>query len=630
MYLIRLNINSVDKIFENKINKNIIKRYYFYSLKANTKKKFSTFFISNNIKNKNNYNSVCCEFPQFSKDKTQFLTGSKIIKKFYSINNKENSNISFARFEKMTSKVPQVNSLDPAVLPVDYTTPFDNVKIELKDSGKEGCTFDDELVLFLVHSASEKEKGSFKINSHIKDSKINEFLSNNDDIFNGKIGTSKSFYIYNEKNKYINLTFIRCGGVDEEMTECEIRKIAPSLAQVLHDNKPTSASIIFEIDINESLFRFFLETVFYESIVDERFKFSDKASNKHSSNSANMKNLQIFLKNHNNNYNKEVEKARIYFMGMHFACQLTSAPSNYCNPVSLANVAVELAEKLNLEHNILGLKELEELKMGAYLSVGKGSMYPHRFIHLAYKGKGDIKKKIAFVGKGITFDSGGYNLKAVPGSLIELMKYDMGGCAAVLGCAYCIGTIKPEHVEVHFISAVCENMISENAYRPGDIITASNGKTIEIGNTDAEGRLTLADALVYAENIGVDHIIDISTLTGAMLYALGTSYAGVFGNDDKLINKIIASSKTSNEPVWWLPIIKDYRPCLNSRLADINNLPSGNKAASIIASLFLNEFVQSTSWAHIDIAGVGWNFIDGKPTGYGVRLLSEYILSHSI
>ncbi|VTZ70081.1 M17 leucyl aminopeptidase, putative [Plasmodium chabaudi chabaudi] len=637
MYLIRLNTNSVDKIFENKIYKNIIKRYYFYSLKAN-KKKFFPFFISNNIKNKSNYNSVRCEIPQFStyhyqklsKDKTQFLTGSKIIKNFYSTNNKENSNISFAKFENMTSKVPQVNSLDPVVLPVNYTTPFDDVKVEVKDSGKEGCTFDDGLILFLVHSASEKEKGSLKISSNIKDSKINEFLSNNDDIFNGKIGTSKSFYISNEKNKYVNLTFIRCGGVDDEMTECEIRKIVPSLVQVLHDNKPASASIIFEIDINESLFRFLLETVFYESIVDERFKSTNKAGNKNSSNSTNMKNLHIFLKNHNANYNKEVEKAKTFSMGIYFAAQLISAPSNYCNPVSLANVAVELAEKLNLEYKILGIKELEELKMGAYLSVGKGSMYPHRFIHLTYKGKGEIKKKIALVGKGITFDAGGYNLKAAPGSMIELMKFDMSGCAAVLGSAYCIGTIKPENVEVHFISAVCENMISQNAYRPGDIVTASNGKTIEVGNTDAEGRLTLADALVYAEKIGVDHIIDIATLTGAMLFSLGTSYAGVFGNDEKLINKILASSKTSSEPVWWLPIIKEYKKFISSRCADMNNTPTNCKASSIIASLFLNEFVQSTSWAHIDIAGAAWIFNDSKPKGFGVRLLSELILSHAI
>ncbi|CAD2111296.1 leucyl aminopeptidase [Plasmodium vinckei petteri] len=580
-----------------------------------------------NEKNNNNVISVI-KSNRLLSEQENIEVGEKVYEEHPAY--EEHSNNSFNKFEKMTSKVPQVNSLDPVVLPINYTTPFDNVKIELKDSGKEGCSFDDELVLFLVHSASEKENGSLKINSQIKDSKINEFLSNNNDIFNGKIGTSTSFYISNEKNKYVNLTFIRCGGVDEEMTEYEIRTIVPSLVQALHDKKPRSVSIIFEIDINESLFRFLLESVFYESTVDERFKSTNKAGNKNSSNLENMKNLQIFLKNHNNNYNKEVEKARTYSMGIYFASQLISAPSNYCNPVSLANVAVELAEKLNLEYKILGVKELEELKMGAYLSVGKGSMYPPRFIHLTYKGKGEIKKKIALVGKGITFDAGGYNLKAAPGSMIELMKFDMSGCAAVLGCAYSVGTIKPENIEVHFISAVCENMISQNSYRPGDIITASNGKTIEVGNTDAEGRLTLADALVYAENIGVDHIIDIATLTGAMLFSLGTSYAGVFGNDNKLINKILASSKSSNEPVWWLPIIKEYKKYIRSRCADMNNIPTNSKASSVIASIFLSEFIKSTSWAHLDIAGAAWIFHDSKPKGFGVRLLSEFILSHAI
>ncbi|CDU19758.1 chromosome condensation regulator leucine aminopeptidase [Plasmodium yoelii] len=641
MYLTQLKIKFVGKIFEDKFYKNINKRYYFYNIKHNQKQNFFSFFISNKIKNKNNYNSEYREFRtfntyQYQKDKIESLNFLKKVKRFYSINNNiENSNISFLKLKKMSLNVPQVISLDPTVLPVNYTTPINDINIVLKDSVKECCNFDDDIVIFLVHSKSDKDNGNMKIGSQIKDSKINEFLSKNEDIFNGKLGTFKSFYISNDKNKYINLSFIRCGTIDEEMSEFEIRKIVSSLVQILHDNKSVATSIIFEIGINESLFRFFLETVFYEYVADERFKSTDKVDkvdNKSdgSGSAENMKSLEIFLKNYNNDYVKQVDKSRTYFMGTYFASQLISAPSNYCNPVSLANVAVELAEKLNLECKILGVKELEELKMGAYLSVGKGSMYPNRFIHLTYKGKGDIKKKIALVGKGITFDSGGYNLKASPGSMIDLMKFDMSGCAAVLGCAYCIGSIKPENVQVHFLSAVCENMVSKNSYRPGDIITASNGKTIEVGNTDAEGRLTLADALVYAEKIGVDHIIDIATLTGAMLYSLGTSYAGVFGNDNKLINKILESSETSNEPVWWLPIIKEYRESLNSKYADINNISSNVKASSVVASLFLKEFIKSTSWAHIDIAGVAWNFKDRKPKGFGVRLLSEFILNHSI
>ncbi|SBS88844.1 leucine aminopeptidase [Plasmodium malariae] len=523
----------------------------------------------------------------------------------------------------MTSTVPQVVSLDPTSIPIEYHTPVDDLKIELKDLNEDPCSADEGLVVFLVNSAS-KENGTIKINSKVKDKNVNEFLKEeNMEGFNGKLGTSKSFYISNEKKKYINLAYIGCGSANE-LTELEVRRIASSLVSILHDNKFAKVSLIFEIKIQESLFRFLLENIYYEYIADERFKSSDKSTN-----TEYMKQLYLYIADANI-YKAQIEKSRIYYFGTYYACQLIAAPSNYCNPVSLSNAAVELAKKVNLECKILGIKEIEELKMGAYLSVGKGSLYPNKFIHLTYKGKGDIKKKIALVGKGITFDSGGYNLKAAPGSMIDLMKFDMSGCAAVLGCAYCIGTIKPENLEIHFLSAVCENMVSRNSYRPGDIITASNGKTIEVGNTDAEGRLTLADALVYAEKLGVDYIIDIATLTGAMLYSLGTSYAGVFGNNEELINKLLNSSKTSNEPIWWLPIINEYRSSLNSKFADINNISSSVKASSVVASLFLKEFVQNTPWAHIDIAGVSWNFKARKPKGFGVRLLTEFILNDAI
>ncbi|SBT43229.1 leucine aminopeptidase [Plasmodium ovale wallikeri] len=524
----------------------------------------------------------------------------------------------------MAHAVPQVVSLDPTSVPLEYHTPIDNIKIELKDINEENCSAEDGLILFLVNSVSKDSNVPIKINTKVNDTYINGFLKEgNFESFNGKLGTMKTFYISNENKKYISLAYIGCGPVNE-LTEFEVRRMVTSVSTLLHDNKFSKVSIIFEIKIQECLFRFFLENLFYEYVTDERFKSSDKSTN-----TDYIKNLSLHIANAYL-YKNEIEKSRIYFFGTYLAAQLIAAPSNYCNPVSLSNAAVELAQKLNLEYKVLGIKEIEELKMGAYLSVGKGSMYPNHFIHLTYKGKGDIKKKIALVGKGITFDSGGYNLKASPGSMIDLMKFDMSGCAAVLGCAYCIGTMKPENVEIHFLSAICENMVSKNSYRPGDIITASNGKTIEVGNTDAEGRLTLADALVYAEKLGVDYIIDIATLTGAMLYSLGTSYAGVFGNNEKLINKLLNSSKTSNEPIWWLPIINEYRSSLNSKYADINNISSSVKASSVVASLFLKEFVQNTPWAHIDIAGVSWNFKARKPKGFGVRLLTEFVLNDAL
>lgn len=537
----------------------------------------------------------------------------------------------------MATIVPQVVSLDPTTIPIDYHTPIDDLNIEVKDINKEACPADEGLIVFLLNSApkdnSKSDKGessgAIKINSNMNDKTINEFLKEgNMENFTGKVGTSKSFYVANEKKKYISLAYVGCGPANEE-TELEIRKIAYTLATLLHENKNKKVSIVFELKLEENLFRFFLEHLFYEYVTDERFKSADKSTNIDY-----IKSLSLYMANADI-YKGQVDKARVYFYGTYYAAQLIAAPSNYCNPVSLSNAAVELAQKVNLECKILDVKELEDLKMGAYLSVGKGSMYPNKFIHLTYKGaekgnKGNTKKKIALIGKGITFDSGGYNLKAAPGSMIDLMKFDMSGCAAVLGCAYCIGTMRPDNVEVHFLSAVCENMVSKNSYRPGDIITASNGKTIEVGNTDAEGRLTLADALVYAEKLGVDYIVDIATLTGAMLYSLGTSYAGVFGNNDQLINKILNSSKTSNEPAWWLPIINEYRSSLNSKYADLNNISSSVKASSVVASLFLKEFIEKTPWAHIDIAGVSWNFKARKPKGFGVRLLTEFVLNDAV
>ncbi|CAG9473933.1 M17 leucyl aminopeptidase, putative [Plasmodium vivax] len=552
-------------------------------------------------------------------------------------------------FRKMATTVPQVVSLDPTTIPIDYHTPIDDLSIEVKDISAEACPADEGLIVFLLNSAPKHSSSGgsggnggsagssgngeggaqIKINSSVKDNTINEFLKEgNMENFTGKLGTSKSFYIANDQKKYVSLAYVGCGPANEE-TELEIRKVAYALVTLLHDSKHKKVSIIFEIKIEEALFRFFLEHLFYEYVTDERFKSADKSTETDF-----IKNLSLHIANADA-YKGQIDKARVYFYGTYYAAQLIAAPSNYCNPVSLSNAAVELAQKVNLECKILDVKELEELKMGAYLSVGKGSMYPNKFIHLTYKGaqtgaSQNEKKKIALIGKGITFDSGGYNLKAAPGSMIDLMKFDMSGCAAVLGCAYCIGTIKPDNVEVHFLSAVCENMVSKNSYRPGDIITASNGKTIEVGNTDAEGRLTLADALVYAEKLGVDYIVDIATLTGAMLYSLGTSYAGVFGNNDQLINKILSSSKTSNEPVWWLPIINEYRSSLNSKYADLNNISSSVKASSVVASLFLKEFIENTPWAHIDIAGVSWNFKARKPKGFGVRLLTEFVLNDAV
>ncbi len=322
------------------------------------------------------------------------------------------------------------------------------------------------------------------------------------------------------------------------------------------------------------------------------------------------------------------ELTKMIGSGVDFAKDLVGAPSNSKTPVVIADLAREIAKNHNIECKVLGQKECEELGMGAYLGVQQGSKFPPQFVHMTYKPEGGADRKIALVGKGLTFDSGGYNLKAGAGSMIELMKFDMGGCAAVLGTAKAISQLRPKNVEVHFITALCENMINEEAMRPGDILVASNGKTIEVLNTDAEGRLTLADALVYAEKIeGVDTIIDLATLTGACIVGLGDKLAGLYSPDDQLMDDLTAAAKRADEGIWGMPLPADYKELIKGTLGDLKNI-GGRSGGSITAALFLQEFVSpKTKWAHIDMAGPVWDNAGNKPTGYGVKLLTDYLLN---
>ncbi|KAI3975555.1 hypothetical protein MKX01_002387 [Papaver californicum] len=318
--------------------------------------------------------------------------------------------------------------------------------------------------------------------------------------------------------------------------------------------------------------------------------------------------------------------------GVIFGRELVNAPANVLTPGVLAEEASRVASMYSdvFTANILDVEQCKELKMGSYLAVAAASANPPHFIHLCYKPpRGTVKSKLALVGKGLTFDSGGYNIKTGPGCSIELMKFDMGGSAAVLGTAKAIGQIKPLGVEVHFIVAACENMISGTGMRPGDIVTASNGKTIEVNNTDAEGRLTLADALVYACNQGVDKVVDLATLTGACVVALGPSVAGIFTPSDDLANAVAAASEISGEKFWRLPLEESYWESMKSGVADMVNTGS-RPGGSITAALFLKQFVdEKVQWMHIDMAGPVWNDKKRAATGFGVSTLVEWVVKHS-
>ncbi|MBM5807318.1 MAG: leucyl aminopeptidase [Cyanobacteria bacterium M_surface_10_m2_179] len=315
--------------------------------------------------------------------------------------------------------------------------------------------------------------------------------------------------------------------------------------------------------------------------------------------------------------------------GVELARELVAAPPNVATPAALAATAASIASDHGLELKVLERADCEALGMGSYLAVAQGSDLPPKFIHLTYRPAGAITRRLVLVGKGLTFDSGGYNLKTA-GSQIEMMKYDMGGSAAVIGAMRAIAELKPAGVEVHMIVAACENMISGGAIHPGAIVTASNGKTIEINNTDAEGRLTLADALVYACKLEPDAVVDLATLTGACVIALGEEIAGLWSPNDALAQGLLEAGAQGGEQLWRMPLRASYRDGLKSGLADMKNT-GPRPGGSITAALFLQDFVaKEIPWAHLDIAGTVWSdkgrgLDPAGATGFGVRTLVNWV-----
>ncbi|XP_072952703.1 leucine aminopeptidase 1-like [Typha angustifolia] len=357
---------------------------------------------------------------------------------------------------------------------------------------------------------------------------------------------------------------------------------------------------------------------------DNRFKSESKK--------AQLKAVDIIGLGSGPELNQKLKYASDVCSGVIFGKELVNAPANVLTPGVLAEEASKVASLYSdvFTATILDAEQCKELKMGSYLGVAAASSNPPHFIHLCYKpSSGDVKRKLAIVGKGLTFDSGGYNIKTGPGCMIELMKFDMGGSAAVFGAAKAIGQIKPPGVEIHFIVAACENMISGTGMRPGDILTASNGKTIEVNNTDAEGRLTLADALVYACNQGVEKVIDLATLTGACIVALGPNIAGFFTPSDELANEVSEASDVSGEKFWRMPLEESYWESMKSGVADMVNT-GGRQGGAITAALFLKQFVdEKVQWMHIDMAGPVWNDKKRAATGFGVSTLVEWVLKNS-
>ena len=342
--------------------------------------------------------------------------------------------------------------------------------------------------------------------------------------------------------------------------------------------------------------------------ISEGVKIGDYKFDKYKKKENEIEKIELLVENLQNEFEHGVFQGNIIGDATNFARDLINESASVMTPSKLANIASEIEE---VESRIYDREQIEQMNMNAYLAVARGSEQQPKLIHLHYRPDCCCKKSIALVGKGITFDSGGLDLK--PASSMLNMKDDMSGAACVLAVIKALAKLKAP-VEVHAIVAACENMIGANAYKPGDVLTAKNGKTIEIDNTDAEGRLTLADALCFADELKVDEIIDIATLTGACVVALGSCVSALMGNQE-IVERIKKASEISGEKVWQLPLFDEYEESLKSDIAEMKNTGS-RFAGAQTAGCFLKKFVKNSNWLHIDIAGPA--FVE-KANSFGIK-----------
>jgi len=325
-------------------------------------------------------------------------------------------------------------------------------------------------------------------------------------------------------------------------------------------------------------------------------------------------------------------KGRVIADSQNFARDLINEPSNKLTPSILAEKAQAMAKAAGLAVDVLDEKKIADLKMGALLSVAQGSIEPPRMIVITYNPPSAKPGApvIGLIGKAVTFDTGGISIK--PSEGMEKMKYDMAGGATMIGAMRALAALKPA-VKVICVVPSTENMPGGRAQKPGDIQTAMSGKTIEVLNTDAEGRLILADGVHYAKQLGATHLIDAATLTGAIVVALAGINVGVFGSDQAFTDKLLASAKAAGEKMWPMPIDEEYREFIKGTVADIQNISSGKGGGATIGAMFIKEFTGDSPWIHLDIAGTAWNddakpWLAKGPTGVGLRTLVHLIMTY--
>jgi leucyl aminopeptidase len=483
-----------------------------------------------------------------------------------------------------------------------------NISYKLNKKNNTHVFFADENFNFLTNSSSLLAKNSKNISLFKEEYKDLNKVSIN--VFEG--GTKHQIYIFKIKSNPSDYDYQKLGG-----------NVLDSISKFESVNLFLESSNLIKKNYNNFITNFFL------GLFSKNYHFLDFKIKKE--NSKKLKNMYLDVNNVSKTKNLIKESLDIYF-GIEETRNLVTLPANILNPKKFVEEILKL-KKIGLQIEILNEKKMKSLGMNALLGVGQGSSNESYLAIIKWNGDNSSKQKpLAFVGKGVCFDTGGISLK--PAKFMEDMKYDMGGAGTVTGLMKTLALRKAKVNAVGVVGLV-ENMADGNAQRPGDVVKSYSGQSIEILNTDAEGRLVLADAIAYTEDkFKPRFIINLATLTGAIVVALGNEYAGLFSNDDKLANQIHEVSLKDNEKAWRLPLNENFDKLMDSKIADMQNINYSGGAGSITAAQFLQRFIRNkTPWAHLDIAGMAWTkkSTDVTPegaTGYGVKLLNRLVKEH--
>jgi leucyl aminopeptidase len=477
------------------------------------------------------------------------------------------------------------------------------------------------LIINYKKKIQKKETKSliFFVDENFNTSNLEKYISNKDHIFvNDLLKTkdlNKKILIIdiNSKKKLVLIS------VKKDLKNFEAEKLGGELYQNLNVSKEIEFSL--NLDSVSQKFKNLIDYLIHgmklKSYCFEKYKTKKT-----------QKKISIILTGQKIPFNRKKNKFKAIEEGIFYTRDLVSEPGNILHPDEYVK-RLKLLRKYGLKINIYDQKKLKKLGMSALLGVGQGSIRGSYLVTIEWKGNNNNSKPLAFVGKGVCFDTGGISLK--PAKFMEDMTYDMAGSAVVVGLMKTLA-LRKANINAVGVVGLVENMPGGNAQRPGDIVKSYSGKTIEVLNTDAEGRLVLADALTYTEEkFKPKFIIDLATLTGAIIVSLGSEYAGLFSNDDKLSKQLVEAGKSVDEKVWRMPLNSNYDKLINSKKADMQNINYIGGAGSITAAQFLQRFIlNKTPWAHLDIAGMAFSKYGGAlnpegATGYGVRLLNQLI-----